>query len=253
MSSSIWTRCGGRSNAGSYRRDAWRVVEAQHIVSTMKLVDTTAEQAELEALIEGHKPPLADEVKPLHYLLATPFRYPPTRHGSRFRRRGDPGVWYGAETLATGFAEVAYYRMLFLEGTTAELEPITVELSAFAVLLKSARAIDLTRPPFLRHRARFASRTQYEEPQRLAAAMRDDGVELARYSSCRDRAWGECVAVFSPRAFASPPKQPFRSFLCTATRERVEMVRKNFSRERETHSFPRAQFLVQGKLPSPAC
>src|SRR5690606_28809740 len=74
----------------------WRVVEVQHRASTMRLVDTLAEQRLLEDLLEQGKPPLPAEAEPLHYLLATPFRYPaPPPDGSRFRGVGDPGVWYG--------------------------------------------------------------------------------------------------------------------------------------------------------------
>ena len=67
----------------------WRVVEAQHVVSTGKLVDAPEEQAALEMLIDSSKPPIpaAEEFAGLHYLLSTPFRYPPLRHGSRFSTR----------------------------------------------------------------------------------------------------------------------------------------------------------------------
>src|SRR5688572_7007539 len=87
----------------------WRVVEVQHRASTMRLVDTLAEQRLLEDLREQAKPPLPEDAAPLHYLLATPFRYPaPPPDGSRFRGVGDPGVWYGATALDTALAEVAY-------------------------------------------------------------------------------------------------------------------------------------------------
>ena len=45
MSSSIWTRCAGDSEIRPLRRSPWRVVEAQHQVSTRKLVDSLDEQA----------------------------------------------------------------------------------------------------------------------------------------------------------------------------------------------------------------
>ena len=48
----------------------WRVVEAQHRASTMRLVDTLAEQRALEDLLEAGKPPLPAEAAQLHYLLA---------------------------------------------------------------------------------------------------------------------------------------------------------------------------------------
>src|SRR2546429_7726835 len=57
MSTTIWTRCGGKSNFRELALDAWRVVEAQHMVATRKLVDSDEEQAMLESLIERAKPP----------------------------------------------------------------------------------------------------------------------------------------------------------------------------------------------------
>jgi len=50
-------------------------VEAQHIVSTMALVDTIAEQHLLEDLLERSKPLVPPECRDLHDLLAIPFRY----------------------------------------------------------------------------------------------------------------------------------------------------------------------------------
>ncbi len=51
MSSSIWTRCAGDSELRSLRLSPWRVVEAQHQLSTRKLVDSAEEQILLEELI----------------------------------------------------------------------------------------------------------------------------------------------------------------------------------------------------------
>src|SRR5260370_1119544 len=75
----------------------------------------------------------------LDSLLFTPFRYPPLRHGSRFGSRYERGIWYGAETLRTAFAEVAYYRLLFLEGTEADLGLLQTDLSAFSVRVRTHR------------------------------------------------------------------------------------------------------------------
>src|SRR5436305_1171893 len=82
---------------------------AQHRTATRKLVESDAEQHVLESLLEATKPP-APEVHRLHYLLSTPFRYPPLPRGSRFESRWAPGVWYGSDALPTALAEVAYYR-----------------------------------------------------------------------------------------------------------------------------------------------
>src|SRR5215831_671335 len=139
MSSSIWTRCAGDSELKQLRLAPWRSVEAQHQVSTRKLVDSVEEQMLLEELID-HVKPRDVTLGRLHYLLATPFRYPPLPHGSRFGGRHEPGIWYGSETRRTMFAEVAYYRLVFLDGTRADLGVITTQLTAFGVRAHSPKA-----------------------------------------------------------------------------------------------------------------
>ena len=76
----------------------------------MVLVDTLDEQALLEQLLEGSKPPLPSGAAGLHWLLFTPFRYPPPPSGSRFRGQTDPGVFYGADEVETACAELGFWR-----------------------------------------------------------------------------------------------------------------------------------------------
>ena len=106
MSSRTWTLAALSSERRALSGTCWRVVEAQHKVSTLKLVDRLDEQALLENLIEETKPPVPPECDGLHYLLATPFRYgSPYPRGSRFRRAGwTPGVYYASATTATAIA-----------------------------------------------------------------------------------------------------------------------------------------------------
>jgi hypothetical protein len=225
------------------------VVEAQHQVSTRKLVDSAEEQALLEDLIEGVKPPDATGGR-LHYLLFTPFRYPPLRHGSRFGPRTERGIWYGSEERRTAFTEVAYYRLLFLEGTAATLGAVSTQLTAFTVRMRTLRGVDLVSPPFDAHRKAIASPTKYTASQALGSAMREAGVELFRAPSARDPE-GVNVGALTPAVFGAAKPHGFETWHCTAERERVELTRGDFSK-RETHAFARAQFLVGGKLPSPA-
>ena len=83
MSSAIWTRCAGSSRVRALSARPWRVVEAQHLTSTRKLVDSAEEQALLEAMIDRAKPPAlcGPEFEGLHMLLTPSFRYPALRHG----------------------------------------------------------------------------------------------------------------------------------------------------------------------------
>lgn len=249
MSSDIWTRCAGDSEIRPLRLDAWRFVEAQHQVSTRKLVDTLGEQAVLEDLIEAAKP--ADPGRGrLHYLLATPFRYPPLRHGSRFGSRHEPGIWYGSVTTDAAAAEVAYYRFVFLEGTRADLGTVTADLTAFTAGVRTTRGADLSAPPFAAYRAAIASPTEYAETQTLGRRMRQAGVEAFRYPSAR-HAGGVNAGVLSLAVFRGIRPRRLATWHCLATRTRVEMVRRDYF-EPALLVFERERFLIDGQLPAPA-
>lgn len=250
MSSSIWTRCAGDSRIAPLRATPWRVVEAQHLVSTRKLVDTLDEQAILEQLIEASKPGDISLAR-RHVLVATPFRYPPLRHGSRFGSRHDPSLWYGAEEPRPLFAEAAYYRLVFLDGTRADLGAVTTWHTAFTVPARTERGVDLTARPFDRHRAAISSPESYDESQALGAAMREAGVELFRYRSARDVAGGINVGAFAPSVFGHAKPRDLETWHCTATTSHVEFVRRDWSTE-SSYAFAREQFLVGGRLPAPA-
>lgn len=250
MSSSIWTRCAGDSELRLLHVAPWRVVEAQHQVSTRKLVDSVEEQALLEEMIDRVKPPDQTSGR-LHYLLFTPFRYPPLPHGSRFGRRHERGIWYGSLERRSAFAEVAYYRLLFLEGTHAQLGTVETALTAFAARVRTAKGIDLVAPPFDAHRRAIASPTSYSSTQPLGTAMRDAGVEAFRYPSARDTAGGINVGVIAPAVFGNAKPKSLETWHCAASRERVEVTQGDYFK-RDSFAFPRSQFLVQGVLPAPA-
>ena len=250
-SSNIWMQCAGDSEIKPLLLDPWRVVESQHQISTRKLVDSDAEQQLLEQLIEEVKPRVRTRASKLHYLLFTPFRYPPLQHGSRFGTRVEPGIWYGAETLRAAFAEVAYYRLLFLEGTSADLGLLEMELSTFKALVRTDRGVDLAAQPFAKFEAVLASPVSYVETQALGQAMREAGVEVFRYRSARDVEGGVNVGVFSAIAFGRRAPREFETWHCVATRARIEVVRRSYS-DRVVFAYDRQEFLVDGALPSPA-
>lgn len=250
MSSTIWTQSEGSSDIRPLSLEPWRIVEAQHLVATRKLVDSDAEQAVLEDILEAHKPPVREGDR-LHYLLFTPFRYPPLRRGSRFGTRWEPGVWYGSEHLRSAFAEVAYYRLLFLEGTEADLGLVETDLSAFRAPVKTKRGVDLMLPRFDRWRSALTSKTSYSVTQPLGTAMRADGVEAFRYRSARDPLGGANVGVFTPRAFATRRPRDLHTWHAAATRMSVEFSKRDYF-DREGYRYPREDFLVDGALPRPS-
>src|SRR5206468_8575876 len=193
MSSDTWTPATVWRDRRRLSGSCWRVVESQHRVSTMKLVDTVEEQEALEILLEETKPPIPPECRHLHYLLFTPFRYgAPYPHGSRFRRPGfTPGVFYASETAATAIAEMAFHRLLFFADSPGTPWPSDAgEYTAFSVAFKTAAALDLTKPRLDHHRARWTDPTDYDACQVLADHSRLAGIELLRYESTRDPSSG---------------------------------------------------------------
>ena len=220
----------------------WRVVESQYRISTLKLVDTLAEQERLEELLEESKPRLPAECAGLHYLLSTPFRYgAPYPRGSRFRRPGHtPGVFYASRTAATAVTETAFHRLLFFADSPGTSWPDNAgEFTAFSARYRSAAVLDLTAAPLDRDRATWAHPTDYSACQALAETARTAGLEVLRYPSARD-AGGTNIALLTCRAFGSKApvdRQTWRIHLgasgvraiCTHPEARLELGRNVFA------------------------
>lgn len=220
MSSSTWTPPAVGSEARAFAGDVWRAVEAQHVASTMALVDTAEEQAVLESLIDEGKPGLPPAVGHLDYLLATPFRYRPPPGGSRFRGENDPGVYYAADAVRTACAELGYWRWRHLLDSPALASMPTKPQTVFRVRI-AARAIDLREAPFASDRPRWTHPSDYAACQALARIARAARVQAIRYESVRDPARGGCCAVLDPAAFASRRPASAQTWWLTVTRERV--------------------------------
>jgi hypothetical protein len=216
VSSSTWTPRAVASEAGPVELAAWRAVEAQHVASTRRLVDSLAEQRVLEELLDATKPAVPAEAARLHYLLATPFRYA-SLYPSRFRTPADPGVFYGAEERRTACAEVGFWRWRFLTDS-AGLESLGPSpQTLFQVKLK-ARAVDLRRKPFVRDQAKWRHPSDYAVTQAFARAARAAPAAIVRYESVRDPERGGCVAVLEPAAFAKRDPVAQQTWHLTVTR-----------------------------------
>lgn len=191
---------------GPYSGTGWRLVEAQHLVSTLKLVDSLAEQALLETVLEESKPHLPPECAGLDYLLATPFRYGAAYpHGSRFRRAGKTsGVFYCAERVETALAEIAFYRLLFFaESPATPLPANATDYTGFSVALAAAKALDLTHLA-MDGRGKWTDPLDYADCQAVADAARAEDADIIRYGSVRDPQRRANLAVLRCRAFAAP-------------------------------------------------
>ena len=240
MSSNTWTPAALRSELTLWTGVLWRLVEAQHRVSTLKLVETLDEQAILEDIIEETKPGVPPDCRHLDYLLATPFRYGAYPHGSRFRRAGrTPGVWYGSEAYGSAVAEMVFYRFLFYADSPETPWPDgPAEFTAFSAEIRGNR-LDLTATPLARDASLWTDPVTYAACQQLADDARDAGAEVIRYTSVRDPLRKTNAAVLSCAAFALPQPVERRTWrirlgsfgawaLCDHPPERVSFARDAF-------------------------
>ena len=239
MSSTIWTPDAVSSEARHRLEIVWRIVESQHTASTMKLVDTLAEQDLLEEIIEESKPPVPPEATDLDYLLATPFRYVPFPLGSRFRSPFDPGVFYGAESVRTAAAEVGYWRWIFLRETEGldRLGPATH--TAFSVPIR-AMAVDLRTPPFDRDSADWTDPHDYAVTQAFGRVAREAGIEAIFYLSVRAPEQSWCAALLTAKAFAAKrPDRETQTWHLLVTRDEAIWRRQSGG----TFSFQTSQWM----------
>jgi RES domain len=207
MSLPTWTPAELSSEVRRLAGECWRLVEAQHQVSTLKLVDSIEEQALLEDLIEQTKPLVPPECRHLDYLLATPFRYgTPYPRGSRFRRPGKTlGVFYASEKPETAVAEMAFYRLLFFAESPGALWPTNAgEYTAFAASYRTRRGLDLTRPPLDEDSAHWSDPIDYSACQDFADAARAAEVQILKYVSVRDPHRHMNFALLTCTVFAQP-------------------------------------------------
>lgn len=188
----------------------WRGVEAQHFVSTMKLVDSLAEQEELERILEESKPAVPAAAGQ-HYLLSTPFRYP-SPHASRFRPAGALGVWYGAESVQTACTELAYWRWRFLmDSEGLRTSELIAEFSVFRAKVQGG-AVDLSIEPWDARRPDWMS-DDYSACLALAAEARRRDVHWIRYWSARD-VGGRCGAVLKPESLKGVELNRQQTWVC---------------------------------------
>ena len=227
-----------------------RVVESQETVATLMLVDNRDEQQVLEELLEGSKPPLAADLRDLHYLLAAPFRYPPLAHGSRFGARHERGIFYGSTRVETALGECAFYRVLFLAGlSTPFTEDVITRHTAFSVELHAGRGLDLCAAAFTPARAWLRSPVDYRATQAFGSAMRANGVEAFLYL-CASLQGDEAVNIgaFTPVALQNRIDDAV-AWVCISNAAEIRWV-DTFNRQ--SVAFPSSLFLVEGRLPRPA-
>ena len=248
----IWTDTDADRHVRSIDTVAFRIIESQEKVATMTLVDTVEEQMLLETILDNSKPVASNTSHNHHYLITTPFRYPPLRHGSRFSTRSLPGLFYASLETQTTLAECAYYRFVFWHGMAVEppMQRLITEHTTFAVTVKTEQGLVLDEEPFKAYSNEISHPARYEASQAMGEAMRNAGIEAFTFLSARDVQQGINIGIFTTNAIQS--KKPLRQQLwsCITTATQISFIRLH-SKARPL-VFPLEQFLYEGKLPTPA-
>ncbi|MDA3877790.1 MAG: RES family NAD+ phosphorylase [Halothiobacillus sp.] len=246
----LWTACGAGRAPMAIAGRLCRVVESQEQVATMNLVDDLAEQSAIEQLLDRVKPPYRTGTERLHYLLSTPFRYPPLRHGSRFGQRHEPSIFYGSLGWQTALAEAAYYRLVFWHGQVVPPAfPYKTQHLLFEADYATLDGLRLQGLECESYRVVIANPSDYTATQAMGTAMRDAGIRAFEYPSARSPVGGVNVGLFEPDALAADRPTSMQYWLCKTSTDQVVFNARDPDR---LIGFALDEFTVNGVLPQPA-
>lgn len=230
----------------------YRIVESQEEVATREIVSDLAKQELIEQLLDKHSKPAPAIYPPRrHYLLSTPFRYPPLKYGSRFGDRSQPSLFYASLEESTVLAECAYYRFVFWQNMDPPpKKPVELRHTLFWARFGSDRGVDLVQAPFEQQQEFIAHRSDYRYTQALGSYLRECETECFVYPSARDPRRGRNLGVFKPSVLVSEAPEGMSGWVSRTDAETVEF----FSiRERKRESFGIGVFVGEdGVLPKPA-
>ncbi len=227
----------------------YRISETQEKNSTRHLVDSLEEHEILETLLENHKPPCIQKNKrgKLHFLLFTPFRYPPLLGESRFGTKHDHGIYYASLQSETAMAEVAFREFIHRHASAANLRTTIINRTEIQTHIATSRGIRLDHAPFLTYKKLIAHPTSYKETQQLGTYMREVRAEAFCFPSARHSS-GTNVGILSPEAFAKNTPLQQRECNMYVSYTLVEFSQHGI-KNTPVYAFPLAQFLVRGRLP----
>lgn len=232
----------------TYANSVCRMVETQEYAATTSLVDDLEEQAILEQILDGFKPSYAENTQELHYLISTPFRYPPLKYGSRFGSITEPSYFYASESIPTCLAEAAFYRFYLIDGTETPFpKMIQSEHSLFFVKVSSNSTLDLTQISDTEIQKQLTDPASYSLTQKVGQHARQDGADLLRYFSARSQDQGVNVAIDNHTIIQSEKPEDKVEYICQLDPQ-TGILR--FSQPRTFPlMFTREQFMLDGKLP----
>ncbi len=233
-----------------YQGRVKRLVETQEVAATMHLVDDLDEQYLLEQMLDEVKPRYREGTEHMHYLLKTPFRYPPLKYGSRFGSRLLPSFFYASEDEHGTLGEVAYYRFVFLQHMQVAYDkPIRSQHMMFSLAVNTNNTADLGLANFSSIKSQLLSVDHYQFSQSVGHYLQSEAkVHVIRYPSARIKT-GVNVAIAAPQAIMSKEPESCQNWLCLTLADKVSFTPT-------TRALPityyRDDFLVGGDLPMPA-
>lgn len=228
-----WTPAAVSSSARPFDVALWRGVEAQHLVSTLRLAADLASQRILEREIDAAKPALPDALASLHPLLAAPFRYRPLPPGSRFRSPDDPGVFYGAPEIRTVCAEVGHWRWRGFLMDCPGLDALPATSFTLFPVKARGQGVDLREKPFEADRTDWQDRNDYRATQSFGRVAREAELDLIAYQSVRDPEAGMNVAVLAPKSLRGFSETRQQTWTLVLDRKKAIWIRS----ERAAFSF----------------
>lgn len=242
----IFAAAGGLT---TYQQSVCRMVETQEYAATTSLVDDLEEQAILEQILDEYKPNYAQGTQDLHYLIATPFRYPPLKYGSRFGTVDQASFFYASENILTCLSEAAFYRFFLIEGTEVPFpNVIQSEHSLFFVRVATNSALDLTQIYDETIQHQLTDPASYSLTQKVGTLARDKGSQLLRYFSARSQTKSINVAIDNHKVIQSKRPEDKIEYICQLD-PKTGILR--FSQPRTFPvTFHKEQFLVDGQLPT---
>ena len=225
----------------------YRVVESQEEVATTLITSNREDQSLLEKMLEKSKPKLDLTLSKRHYLISTPFRYPPLSHGSRFSSLLEPGLFYGSTTIETALAEIAYYRFRFLadindSNTVIKHKPQSNH-TGFYVNTHSEKGLTLNNKPFLKMQLDAAD--SYQKSQPFGSLMRKAGVELFKFKSAR-KADGYNGGCFEHKVIKSKNPCAAEHWQCLMLENRI-VFQKTLTKD--SFEFLKSAFFIRRKFP----
>ncbi len=245
--SEIWNDAGGEGFIQSIGGQGFRLVECQEMVATAEIVSTLEHQAILEEMLDVEsKPRYRAGTEHLHYLLSTPFRYPPLKYGSRFGGCFEPSLFYGGTSVYVTLCESAFYRFFFYyDMEEAPLHGVLQsQHTLFEFQYQTDSGIKLQDSPFNAYSDTLCDPVDYKDTQALGTAMREYGIRGFEYPSARDRSGRVNIALYDPTPLTC--NKPLNERSCLGQVGEKEVI---FSIEREITRFTVKQFQIDGTLP----